>query len=825
MPEQSLPTGAVFLSYASEDAEAAARICEALRAAGVEVWFDRSELRGGDAWDAKIKKQIHDCALFLPIISAHTNARTEGYFRREWKLATRRLLDIADDAAFLVPVVIDKTQDADARVPEEFMHVQWTLLPDGETPTEFAQRVRQLLGLDRAAEPAAHSAVKRTLEASGRSSGSVRPSGTPLVRRFAIPVIVLLLVLGGGLVWYYHGASDVPAAKLTPSAALPAVADARPSIAVLPFENRSRLEDDVFFVDGVHDDILAQLSKVSALRVISRTSVVQFRDTKLPLKAIADQLGVTKILEGGVQRAGDRVRVSVQLIEAATDAHLWAENYDRELSAANIFAIQSEIAAAIADALKTSLSAGELAQVNAIPTESLEAWQDYQLGKQRMAARTSAALAEAEAHFRKAVVLDPKFALAWVGMADALALQTKYANRPRESALTDAERAVTRALELDPELAQAWASAGNIANQRLQLDDAERKLRRAIALNPNLATAPHWLSVTLMDVGRRDEALAMAERAVVLDPLSAVINAQLGAARVGVGQFDDALVAFTQAITIDPTMASAYFSIGEVLGYGFGRLDSALAWYEKATSMDPGNPEILGTLVQVYWELGDGAEAGRLLERRQALGEADAYSNYLASILDLERGDAKSARKHAQTAAEQQPGSMYLIRDHDLRSGDYATARSRYAKAFPQLFGETLPTFNRFDASAAIDLALVLQHTGEGERASELLNRSEAYIRKLPRMGIPGFGISDVAIHALRGDKAMALTKLRVAEQAGWVNSWRYTRDFDPNLASIRNEPEFKAVFADIEREMARQRARLAARPKDASLELTEASR
>ena len=147
MPEQSLPTGAVFLSYASEDADAAARICEALRAAGVEVWFDRSELRGGDAWDSQIKKQIHDCALFVPLISAHTTARTEGYFRREWNLATRRLLDMAEDAAFLVPVVIDETREADARVPEEFLRAQWTWLPGGETPPAFATRVRQLLGI------------------------------------------------------------------------------------------------------------------------------------------------------------------------------------------------------------------------------------------------------------------------------------------------------------------------------------------------------------------------------------------------------------------------------------------------------------------------------------------------------------------------------------------------------------------------------------------------------------------------------------------------------------------------------------------------------
>jgi hypothetical protein len=146
MPEQSTPTGAVFISYCSQDAEAAGRISETLRAAGIEVWLDQSVLRAGDAWDAQIRKQIHDCALFLPVISTHTNERTEGYFRREWKLATRRLLDIADDATFLVPVVIDETREVDARVPEEFLSAQWTRLPGGQTPPAFAQRIRQLLG-------------------------------------------------------------------------------------------------------------------------------------------------------------------------------------------------------------------------------------------------------------------------------------------------------------------------------------------------------------------------------------------------------------------------------------------------------------------------------------------------------------------------------------------------------------------------------------------------------------------------------------------------------------------------------------------------------
>jgi len=190
-----------------------------------------------------------------------------------------------------------------------------------------------------------------------------------------------------------------------------------------------------------------------------------------------------------VQRAGDRVRVTVQLIDTATDGHLWAENYDRELTAANIFAIQSEVATAIAAALKATLTTGEKARVAAIPTQNIDAWAAYQLGKQRMAKRTSEALAEAEKFFRSAIDLDPKFALAWVGLADALTLQVNYSGAPRSAALAVAEDAVAKALALDPNLAEAWASSGKLATDRGQLDRAEPMFRRAIELNPNYATA------------------------------------------------------------------------------------------------------------------------------------------------------------------------------------------------------------------------------------------------------------------------------------------------------------------------------------------------
>ena len=201
MPEQSHPAGAVFLSYCSQDMEAVARICEALRAAGVEVWLDKTELRGGDAWDAQIKKQIHECALFIPVISAHTNARTEGYFRGEWNLATRRLLNMAHDAVFLVPVVVDGTREADARVPEEFLRAQWTRLPGGETPPAFAHRVRQLLAGDRAA---VHAAQSRRSSAARRAPVPLpaRPLGMPRAWRVGLIGVAALVAALLAYGWY-----------------------------------------------------------------------------------------------------------------------------------------------------------------------------------------------------------------------------------------------------------------------------------------------------------------------------------------------------------------------------------------------------------------------------------------------------------------------------------------------------------------------------------------------------------------------------------------------------------------------------------------------
>ncbi len=657
--------------------------------------------------------------------------------------------------------------------------------------------------------------------------------GEQRIRRIELAIIALLLLLGGGALWLYGHRSaqtQTAATAASPAAALTAntaAADTRPSIAVLPFENRSDEHKDAFFVDGIHDDILTQLTKIGAMKVIARTSVEQFRDTKLSTKEIGEKLGVTRVLEGSVQRAGDRVRVTAQLIDTASDAHLWAESYDRELTAANIFAIQSGVATSIAAALETTLTAAEKARVNIVPTRNLAAWEAFQLGRQRMARRTADTLADAEQFFQRAIDLDPRFARAYAGLSDSLTLQIEHAGAQPDVTLARADAAVATALELDPNLAEAWAASALIRSFRNQNDRADPLYRRAIALNPNYAAAYQRFSRNTGGLGRRDEALAAAEKAVELDPLSAIVNTDVGRALMSVGRFDEAADRLRRANEIDPEMPMPYRQLGVLDAYARNRFADAVPLLQKAAALDPDNPILEFYLARLHLDLGDDVEATRVIEAARKRWPDHGAVLMVSAEMHMNAGEWNAALKDAQRLLALESWAVDIddvlrwLRDADLKQGDHQAARLRYAKAYPALLGSTPPTIDGSSWQAAIDVAPVLQAAGDRATASALLDRAEQFIRTIPRLGLAGFGISDVEIHALRGDKAKALAALREAEMAGWRGPyWRYYRDFDPTLASIRDEPEFKAVFADIERDMARQRAEIAKRPKDAPLDL-----
>jgi TolB-like protein/Tfp pilus assembly protein PilF len=646
--------------------------------------------------------------------------------------------------------------------------------------------------------------------------------------RSELAIIALLLLVGGGALWLYghrNTPAQTAATSATPSPApkaSTAPADNRPSIAVLPFENRSDQEKDAFFVDGIHDDILTQLGKVGALKVISRTSVERFRDTTLPIKEIAQQLGVTKILEGGVQRAGDRVRVTVQLIDAPTDSHLWAETYDRELTAANIFAIQSEVAATIARALQAALTPAERASVEAIPTQNLGAWEAFQLGRQRQRMGTTESIKEAASLFRKAAGLDGNFALAHVGLAECL-FSLAYRGAPLQSTLEQSREALARASALAPNLSEVHAMAGKLAESRGDYASAEAEYRAAIELNANNATALLRYSALLPDFGRAEEAVRFAERAAQLDPVSISAQTNLGRAFVGVARFEDSVKQFERAITIDPRVPSPYVRLAQTYATAYGRLDDAVRWQQKVIELDPDDPAFQAELAAFYLDLGELEAARRWLDSAMKDGVHDSITAETATFWHLYRGEDARARDFARRAFEISPRhspGLQLLRNFDLAARDPQRARERYEQVNPELLGAKSPKIDGTNFLLAIDLSLVLQRTGETRRADELLQGSLQFARSLPRMGFLGSNMAYVQILALLGQKPAALGALRELAKSGYAEEWRYYRDFDPNLASIRNEPGFKAVFADIERNMARQRAELAKRPRDAPFEL-----
>ena len=342
------PSRAVFLSYASQDAGAARRICEALRTAGVEVWFDQSALRGGDAWDAAIRRQIKSCALFIPVISRNTHQREEGYFRLEWKLAVDRSHLMTTSRAFLLPVAIDDIGDDDEHVPDRFRELQWTRLPGGEATPAFVERVSRLLAHDEHAAPAATAQPSVAAPAVSGGAQVTAPAATAVAagatgrtaRRFtpaallAIAVVVIAMgyLVVDRLVLNKHGASAGNGAPspVQPGASAPE-AISQKSIGVLPFVDMSEKQDQGYFSDGLTEELLDLLSQVQDLRVPSRTSWFYYKGKAEDIAAIAQRLRVAHVLEGSVRKSGSTIRVTAQLIRADNGYHLWSKTYDRDI--------------------------------------------------------------------------------------------------------------------------------------------------------------------------------------------------------------------------------------------------------------------------------------------------------------------------------------------------------------------------------------------------------------------------------------------------------------------------------------------------------------
>ena len=564
---------AIFLSYASQDAEAAQRICEALRAAGLEVWLDQSELRGGDVWDASIRRQIKECALFVPVISANTQSRDEGYFRLEWKLAVDRSQLMADSRTFLLPVVIDATLDANALVPAKFLEVQWTHLPAGATPVAFAERVQQLL------------------------AGGAAPPGVSIATR--------------GM----H------------AAAAPAHEPA--SIAVLPFVNRSHDPEDEYFSDGLADELLNVLTKIRGLRVAARSSAFTFKGKGATVAEVGRALNVATVLEGSVRKAGSRMRISVQLVKVTDGYQLWSESYDRTLE--DIFAVQDDIAQSVVKELRSTLL-GEAADAKAATEATAqvaaavkgratdaEAHRLYLQGRHFVNRFTREDIAKGIGYLEQALDRDPEFALAWVSLSAAYAEEAGQSWVPLAEGLGRAREAAARALALEPKLAEAHAATGWIhMNYDWDWRGAEAAFSRALELAPGNAAGLRHAAGLAFRLGRLDEAIALWGHAIEQDPLNATAYHSLGITLDAADRLAEAEQAYRKALELAPQRHGAHAFLGLNL-LAQGRSDEAL---EEALR----EPESwrFYALAIVHRAAGRGAEADAALNELIARHAADA---------------------------------------------------------------------------------------------------------------------------------------------------------------------------------------------------------
>lgn len=760
----------MFLSYAREDSAAAKRLCEALREAGIEVWFDQHELQGGDAWDAKIKKQIRECALFVPLISAQTEVRAEAYFRREWNLAVDRAFDMAHDTTFILPVAIDDTQEATARVPDKFCSVQWTRLPGGVAEPRFIERVRTLL--DGPVVPAPRP----------RGSASRAPLPPPAARRKSpawLPFAAAGALAAAGI-WFWQTRSPVPPKPSQADGPAPtreSVISPR-FIAVLPFDNLSEdRENTKVFAEGMHDEVITALGKVAALTVIGRTSVLPYADPKQRnLKKIAADLGVGTVVEGTVSRVGDEVRIAVELVEAQTSRQLWKETYVRKLN--DIFALQAAIAQEVAGRLNARLTTGERALIARVVTKNPRALELYFAAKAMGDQVTlSSPLADHEIPMRllkEAVTVDPDFAQAHAQLS---LLHSRIYGLPDSERDTRrrglAEASLSEAKRLAPSAPETRMAEGSFAH------NCEEDFKKALQIYEPLRS----------ELPNDDELLYL-----------------IGSAQRQLGLHRESLAAYRQAVLLNPA------DLGRVTGMAGGltvlrRFDElvALGEQERYRGVGPGLDALKRHVLIAAYELDRDREKlvrGFLENPLRRLDHSQAQVAYEAAMLqgDLPAAARALADERLTTMAlgffRIQPVShhralvAHLLGDRAAAAAHAAQARTDYRR---QPLGDTRRA--RFTQVGLAVAAVCAGDTGEARRiAGELRKEIGDRIGQTDVVVLNEVG----RVYALLGDREEGIAILRqlmTGPSSFFLFGTPNLIRLDPCWSRLASDPRFDAIL------------------------------
>ena len=492
-------------------------------------------------------------------------------------------------------------------------------------------------------------------------------SGTGILRRSPLVIataVLIIIALGIAASFYEASLRSKRAAARIPLK----------SIAVLPFKNLSDDQANVYFSDGIQDEILTRLAKIRELKVTSRTSTHSLGSTPNNLPEIAQKLGVAKVLEGSVQKAGEQVRVNVRLLDALADSQLWAKSFDRSI--ADIFKVESEIAEEVASALQAKLTAPEKEEITKAPTASVEAHDLYLKGRFFWNKRTASDLKTAIDHFNQAIEADPNYALAYAGLADCYSRFSFDIGSlaPRE-AMPKARAAAVKAIQLDDTLAEAHTSLAFVMmNYDWDWAGAAHEFNRAIDLHPNYEVVHHWYSHYLTALGRTQDSLVESKRALELDQLDLNINVHLGWHYLYAREYDRAIKQFEKALQMDRNYGLAHWYLGrsyeEKKMYG-----EAAAELGKAKELLNGNAILAGDLGHLYAVSGRKDEARKIIEELQQISQQQHDWPYCIALIYAGLGEKDRALEWLQKAYEDRSDWLIYLRVDPRLDGLRSDAR------------------------------------------------------------------------------------------------------------------------------------------------------
>jgi len=654
--------------------------------------------------------------------------------------------------------------------------------------------------------------VRRTPEvasAEGGMTGRARLTN----RVILIGALLIIVVMATERIWFAGRGAAVDLPSAAPAAGLAAPSDAAAtsdparSIAVLAFEDLSPEGDQAYFAEGISEELLNLLARSEGFRVAARTSSFKFKGSAADIGEIGQALNVETVLEGSVRKAGDQVRITAQLIEVGSGFHIWSDTYDRRLE--NIFAVQDEIASAIVRALQLEL---DVDVETAGRTNNVQAYDLYLRGRQLAREPSRDGLMQAIQMYEEALTLDPRFAGAYSGIAEAWTWLEDYGGVPSAEAFPKAEQAARRALALDPQSAEAHAAMAFVRD-RYYSDavGASRYFERTLELNPNYVTAYNIYGDVLRDIGNLERMIEVHRKAVELDPLSVFMRTRLASKLLDIGKYDESRALLNEVLAEYPDNDYAKEELGN-LARQQGRFADAIRQFRFVHFARPGDPYSAAQIAMIATFLGDRTLAEAWIEAARQRGENNRWELFARDRLAEAVGDWATVAETG--SARGGPAGAHLRGVAAARSGAWHEARRLLLEALQLASYDAVQGARLIHMGALLELAWVERQLGmEGwqERAAsvekvivDLRAQGGTYIN----WGGTTVSYDAARLAAIRDDRDTALRELRITEANRWLSPWFLQHD--ALFAAWREDPEFLALVAAAEEHAAAERAKLA---------------